>query len=156
MRSSIFDVWNSCSEQCSRGGRTEAHDWKKSNSNCHVLEDVVIEVMPHSKRRHHLHYSYDPAMHFGRERHHHRWSRVTSAGKSINQKRKESGAFAYMESTCRLTFLFLLPLPPSFKPCCIVFCHVSPSISKNTPNKSFLTNQIYFDIFLHTLLYCFL
>ena len=38
-----------------------------------------ILVLPHSRRRRHLHHSYDPLMHFGRERHHHRWSRVTAA-----------------------------------------------------------------------------
>ena len=54
-------------------------------------------------------------------------------------------AIAYMESTCRLTFL--LP-PPIFQTCFIVICHVSPSISK-TPKTSLFFNpiNIYLNIF---------
>jgi hypothetical protein len=75
-------IVSSCTESCTRGGRTSAHGWLdgRKQKGCLVLDDgIKVDVMPHSKRRHHLHHSYDPLMHFGRERHHHRWSRVTSS-----------------------------------------------------------------------------
>ena len=68
-----------CDDICTRGGRTNAHEWLASKTSCRGLEQLEVVVMPHSRRRHHLHHSYDPLMHFGKERHHHRWSRVTSA-----------------------------------------------------------------------------
>ena len=49
-------------------------------------------VLPHSRRRRHLHHSYDPRMHFGRERHHHRWSRVTAADLIDEGKYRHSGS----------------------------------------------------------------
>ena len=58
-------------------------------------------------------------------------SRQTS-GKYINKKANGERCIAYMESTCSLTFLFLLP----FSNLLHCFCHVSPSISK-TPKQVF-------------------
>ena len=65
---------------------------------------------------------------------------TTSSGEEINvaycgfdmvcKSREERACIAYMEKHCRLTFLFLL-----LQTCFIVYCHVSPSISKNTQNK---------------------
>ena len=81
-----------CNEVCSRGGRTDAHNWRRSKSSCQVLDEFDVVVMPHSRRRHHLHHSYDPLMHFGRERHHHRWSRVTSADLIDEAKYRHSGS----------------------------------------------------------------
>jgi hypothetical protein len=81
-----------CREMCSRGGRTNAHNWRQTKSSCRVLDDLEVAAMPHSRRRHHLHHSYDPKMHFGRERHHHRWSRVTSADLIDEAKYRHSGS----------------------------------------------------------------
>ena len=92
---------SSCNVECSRGGRTNAHDWLASKSNrgrkssdkgCKTMDDMRILVMPHSRRRHHLHHSYDPRMHFGRERHQHRWSRVTAADLVDEAKYRHSGS----------------------------------------------------------------
>ena len=48
---------------------------------------------------------------------------------------KRACAIAYMESTVVDIYMpFLFHLPPS-TPDFIVLCHVSPSISKTTPNK---------------------
>ena len=52
------------------------------------------------------------------------------AGKYFKRKR---ACIAYMESTCRLTFLFLLPLSNLFQ------CLCRDHLSLKHPNKSFLT-----------------
>ena len=85
---------SACADMCTRG-RTDASGWGPGRASCRTLEGIGAKsavtpagasapnsrvlVLPHSRRRRHLHHSYDPLMDFGRQRHHHRWSRVTAA-----------------------------------------------------------------------------
>ena len=79
-----------CRKKCKSSGDHHPDD---DEEECIPLPDELGEVvaMPHSRRRSHLHHSYDPAMKHG-ERHQHRWARVTAADLIDEGLYKHSGS----------------------------------------------------------------
>jgi hypothetical protein len=77
------------------------------------------------------------------------WRGVTGRGEAEERRKYSSEGASIANGALKLTFLFILPLLYLFH--CL--CH--GLLSLKHPNKSFLTQSIYFDIF-YTLYYCFI